>query len=196
MSVRVCVDEHFTSTSLATTLSAGSLPRLVVQQRQESAHDGDIQQLSDPVTMIDTTLRWRNDTSVPQRVMAEVYMASRSFVVSNPNGIEVSDQYGVSVGDTTSRPALQNSLGDALFRSRVNDFRAPSMTYQSTFDDRPGGSVWLCMDRPIGPGREVAVRYVCTVATPGSWRQPKEQNMSVKVNYARLALFAALAVGS
>lgn len=194
MSTRVCVDEHFTSTNIATMLASGTMPRLVTQQRSESSNDGDIQQLSDPVPMIDTTLRWRNDTDLDQQAVVEIYMAARSMVVSNPNALEVSDQYGIVIGSTTKEPDLQSSLGSSMTRSRLNDFRAPSMAFQTTFDDRPGGSVWLCPGT-VGAGQEIAVRYFCSVTTPGTWRNPKEENMSVKVNYARIALFASIPMG-
>lgn len=194
MSVRVCTDEHFMSTNALTAFAAGTLPRIAAEQRAESAHDGDIQQLADPVTMIDTTLRWRNSTGLPQQAVVEVDLAPRSLVVSNPNALSINDSFGVLIGASTEQPQIQNSLGESLFRARRNDFRAPSMAFQTSFDDQPGGAFTICPG-VVPDGQELAFRYVCTVSTPGNWRDPNTPRMSVKVNYAALNLYTSMPFG-
>ncbi|WP_182349327.1 hypothetical protein [Tomitella gaofuii] len=191
MSTRVCVDEHFLSTNAMTGFALGTLPRLVVEQRAKSAHDGDVKQLSDPVVFIDMTLRWRNTTDLVQRAMVEVMMAPRQVVVSNPNAIAITDAYGCRIGTSTDLPEVDVSLGETKIRARRNDFRAPSMAFQTTFDDTGGGVVHVCPG-VVKPGEEIAFRYLATVSTPGNWRQPDTPRMSVKLNYAMLSLFTAL----
>lgn len=194
MSVRVCTDEHFTSTSVLTAFALGVLPRLVTEQRAVSAHDGDIQQLADPLVMMDSTLRWRNDSGLDQQALVEVTMAPRSVVTSNPNAIAIRDDYGVAIGTAPDQPSTQSSLGEMLVRYRINDFRAPSMAFQTGFDDRPGGSVPLCVG-VVPPGHELVFRYVCSVSTPGHWRTPDTPRMNVRVNYTALALYTSLPAG-
>lgn len=191
MSLRICTDEHFVSTSAVTAFALGALPRLVLSQRVESAHDGEVKQLSDPVAFMDQTLRWRNDTGMAQQVFISVLRAPRSFVVSSPNALAVTDSYGVAMARSTSTPDADTVLGVDSVRARRNDFRAPGMAYQITYDDIPGGTSTVCVGE-LAPDREVAFRYVARVSTPGNWRTPDTDRTSLRLNYAELSLYTAL----
>lgn len=191
MSTRICVDEHFQSTNAMTSLAAGTLPRMVVEQRTASAHDGDIKQLSDPVVFMDSVLRWRNTTGMSQRAVVEVAASPRQIVVSNPNAIAVRDTYGCRIGVSPDQPDTNTILGETMVRARRNDFRAPSMAFQTTFDDSSPGVVHVCPG-VVPDGEEIVFHYTSVVSTPGNWRQSDTPRMNVRLGFVVLTLFTAL----
>lgn len=189
MSMRICVDEYFTSDLSGLSLGESAVGRSVTASRFESAADGELKRSSEPVTMIEGTVSWRNNTGVDQYVVLLLHFAPRKTVTSNPNAVSISDSWGYDVGSSPRVDAPDHLLGDVFARYRLNDWSDAGFAYGTRFYDFPDRQLWPHIGVvPAGQAVSAIARTQTAIQDP--WREPSASYFESYAYWLRMQLWA------
>jgi hypothetical protein len=119
---------------------------------------------------------WTNDAPVDVMVLIRVIRGHRSWIVSNPNAIQVRDRWTWAIDREPTAP-----LTTGVFNSQTGS--AIDLGTNSVAEPNPGKQwVWsgsTCADEwvgPVSPGQRINVRYRCYVWTPPPWSDNANKN--------------------
>lgn len=193
----ICTDEHLDVDDAGQLrLHRWSAPRLVVDVKADSGGDG---KLLPTVTLPGKLLidmpevGWTNDSPVDHMILIRVIRSHRSWIVSNPNAIQVRDRWTWAIDRPPATPVTTG-----VFNSQTGS--AIDLGTNSVSEPNPGKQwVWsgaTCSDEwvgPLEPGRRLNIRYRCYVWTPPPWSDNANKNQpqhEAAARWARVQLTA------
>lgn len=193
MSLKLCCAEYMISDTNGVGMRLGFFPRVVAEAFLTSTKDGTIQYAPDPVTMIDGSLSWFNNTNDDQMVAVNVHKASRSIVTTNPNTIVIHDAWSFDVGvdPQADAPSAVQDAGGGRIEIDRQDVAAADVQYGKFFLDLDDCQEWV----PIGlvaDGNSLSFRYQAQVQTPNTWTLASgfQPDYEATANWARLQAIA------
>jgi hypothetical protein len=193
MSLKICTSEYMISDTNGLGMRLSFFPRVVQEAFLTSTKDGVIQYAPDPVTMIDGSLSWFNNTNDDQMVIVNVHKASRSIVTTNPTTTVIHDawSFDVSVSPQTDQPSAVQDAGGGRIEIDRQDVPAANVQYGKFFLDIDDYSEVV----PIGlvvVGNSLSFRYQAQVQNPGTFTLPSayQPDYEADANWARLQAVA------
>lgn len=141
--------------------------------------------------LIDQQVSWYNDTPLDHQVRIIVTRGWRSWVVSNPNAIQIRDRWESAIDDVPPMPVsldnINSQTGSSIDLS-TNTVSEPKPGRHWVWNDAGMEEEWI---GPLEPGQTINVWYQAYVWTPYPWADNANRNSpqhSVKANYTRLTL--------
>ena len=194
MGLALCCAEHMISDRNGIGLRSTWFPRVVDEAMLKATKDGEIQYAPDPVTTIEGSLYWFNNTPDDQSVSVLVKRAPRSIITTNPCTVTLQDAwtFQVSKNPTADDPAIStDGFGGKLMKNTAST-AADKLEFCRLFLDCDVSQVWV----PLGvvPAREAFhFRYLCAVFTPGLWIEAEKPapRYEAKARFTRLIAFAS-----
>lgn len=186
--LQICTDDNFQFEGQVLRLSDAATVRSVTDTAVESDNDGEVERVSGMQTMMEASTSWRNSTGADQHVTMRMVVGPRSVTTSSPNEIGLTDWYASDSGMNPVVRDMQNNLGGAFSRIRMNAWSENS-AFGTRFFEVPNRELW----RPLGTvpnGDSVLARFWTTLETLSPWREPAEELFEAKVYTVRLQLWA------
>ena len=193
MTVKICTSEYMLSTTDGLGMRRNWFPRIVAERFLGSTKDGEIKRAPDPVTTIEGSMSWFNNSPDPQDVFVQVLRAPRTVVAQSPSTVVIHDAWSWAVGENPSADypsVMQDTTGGRMQIDRPS-VEAKKLKYGRFFYDSDSTSSWV----PIGvvPSmHSLHFRYLAAIQTPGVWTTPTEfdPRWEAHARWARLLCFA------
>lgn len=192
----VCIDENLTLDAAGgLRLQPWSVVRPVADVRALASGDGPIA----PRTalpgklLIESSLSWRNDSPLEQRLKIEVVRASRSVITSNPNAIQFRDRWTYAVDAVPSEPVTSgifNGQSGPSIDFSTNSVAEPNPGVLWWWSPTSCASEWVS---EVQPGETFNLRYRCYVWTPPPWNDNANKNSpthDARANWTHIILWA------
>lgn len=194
MGLALCTAEHMISDRNGIGMRSTWFPRVVDQAVLKAEKDGDIEYAPDPVTTIEGSLYWFNNSPDDQVVSILVKRAPRSIITTNPCTITLQDAWTHQVGKnpTADDPAISTDAFGGKLLKNTSSTTADDLEYGRLFLDTDVSQAWV----PLGvvSAREAFhFRYLCAVFTPGLWIEAEKPapRYAAKARFTRLVAFAS-----
>lgn len=193
----VCTDDNLAVTDDGLlALAKWSVPRNVIDVMAKSGADGKvtpITALTDAKLMIDQKVNWINDSPLDALVRIRVTRATRSWVTSNPNAIEIRDRWSRAI-DRIPDPPVVTSLSNGRCGSAIdlgtNSVAEPNPGRQWAWQGaHDAASEWVTVE----PGQNLWVWYRCYYWTPPPWSDNANKSNpqhSIQTRWSRIQLIA------
>lgn len=191
---KVCVSQNMVVTEQGVLrMAPWSVPRLVADQRADSAGDGAIgEQSSLPgKLMIEAIQSWKNDTPVDHSVLIRITRSFKNWITTNPNAIQFRDRWTHAI-DGPVTPPVTTSIYNGQVGSAVdittNTVAEPNAGIYEYWWGTNSSDEWI---GPIEPGQTLNVWYRCYVWTPPPWSNNANRSHPFSwaaANWARLQL--------
>lgn len=194
MGLALCTAEHMISDRNGIGMRSTWFPRIVDEAMLKAEKDGDISYAPDPVTTIEGSLYWFNNSPDDQVVSVLVKRAPRSIITTNPCTVTLQDAWTHQVSDNPAAddPAIgTDGFGGKLLKNTAST-EADKLEYGRLLMDTDVSQCWV----PLGvvPPREAFhFRYLCAIFTPGLWIEAEKPTpkYSVTARFTRLIAFAS-----
>lgn len=193
MSLRIATSEHMLSTIDGIGMNRNWAPRVVAEAFLESTKDGEIQRAPDPVTMIEGSLSWFNNSNIQQSVSVAVHRGPRSVVSTSPVTVIILDAWSWQVGTTPQAeyPSLDQSQSGGRLQIDRPEVAPADLLFGRYFLDSDDNQEMVNLGI-IKPMKSFHFRYLCSVQTPGVWTRPSEfdARYEATAHWARLVALA------
>lgn len=197
MSLKICTSEFLMSDGNGIGVRRSWLPRVVMEQYLQATKDGEIQISPDPVTTIQGSMTWYNNTGDPQDIWMLVHRAPRNIIAQSPTTIIITDGWSFQIGDLPQ--ADYPSINQDTFGGRMQIDR-PSVAPDNLLYGRyflNGDDTTSYVHVGIVPAEKMfQFRYLAGVQTPGAWIVPTQftPRWEAYAYWARLVALATPAV--
>lgn len=193
----VCIDENMTVTeSGLLRMARWSVPRQVADVMVKSSADGPFntpQPAPPGVLMMDQKLSVKNESPLPASLRITVTRASRSWIVSNPNAVQIKDRWTRAVNRQPDMPVV-SSISNGQTGSSI-DLGTNSVA------EPVKGRQWLSMGagdsdewfpQLLEPNDVFNLWYQCYYYTPPPWSDNANQNApqhEVRARWTRIQMW-------
>ncbi|ABD58535.1 hypothetical protein SEA_YAHALOM_36 [Mycobacterium phage Yahalom] len=196
----VCISENLTTDDAGLLrMERWAVPRLVADVRARSGGDGKVYITDTPPgkLLIDQQVGWKNDSPLEQMVQIRICRSWKSWVVSNPNAIQIRDRWSRIITDKPGKlPA--DPVTTNIMNSRTGT--SIDLGSNSVAEPEPGVHyVWIGASTedeivgPVGPGESIKVWYKQYLWTPPPWSDNANKNNPIhqaSTNWTRIMLTA------
>jgi hypothetical protein len=193
------VSDNLKITAGALGLEKWAVPRIVVDNFTSSIGDGSFG--NTPTLpgrlMVDAIESWTNDAPIPAMVLLRVQRPYVNWMVSNPNYVQLRDQWNVNIAPVLTLPAPPDP--STVLKSQVGG----SIDMGTNNTGQPlRGAFWQWRDAhiteemvgPVPPGQTITVWYRRYLWTPPPWSDNANAGAPLHACYARGVRLVMLAL--